>query len=159
MKEQGGMRSVSIPGSDIRIDTEGSWYYRETKMVRQEIIDLFYRNLCQDASGRYFIEIGGQRCRVEVEDTAHIIWALRWGKAGDAEDSALLFLSDGSAEMFDPGTLRIGANHIPYCRIKGGLFEARFSRPAYYELAERLQHDPTDGSYFIRMRDRKYVLC
>ncbi len=152
------MRKASFPASDIRIDTEGSWFYRDTKMVRQEIIDRFYRNLCQDASGMYFIEIGGQRCPVEVEDTAHVIWALRWGKAGDTEDFALLLLSDGSAEILDPATLRIGENHIPYCRIKKGRFEARFSRPAYYELAERLQHDPTDDAYFISLGDRKYTL-
>lgn len=147
-----------FPGSDIRIDSEGIWFYRDTRMTRQDIVDLFYKHLKQDASGKYSIEIGKQRCPVDVEDTAYVVWTLRWAGADAAEDSALLHLSDGSTEKMDPGTLHIEKDHIPYCRIKDGRFKARFSRPAYYELAERLHYDPVKDLYFISLNNRTYAL-
>lgn len=153
-----GMEKGLIPGSDIRIDSEGTWFYRDTRMTRQDIIGLFYKHLKQEDSGRYCIEIGEQRCPVDVEDTAYVIWTLRWAGAGASEDSALLYLSDGSTEKMDPGTLHIEVNHIPYCNVKGGRFKARFSRPAYYELAERLRYDPANDSYFVSLNNRTYPL-
>ena len=148
----------ALSGSDIRIDTEGSWFYKDTKMTRQDIVNLFYKHLERDASGRYFIRIGSQRCAVDVDDTAYVVWALRWAGADAPEDFAMLSLSDGSAEKLDPGTLRVGKDHIPYCGVKNGRFEARFSRPAYYALAERLHHDPANDRYFIALNNRKYPL-
>jgi hypothetical protein len=153
------MINASIPESDIQIDADGAWFYRGTKMIRQEIIALFYQHLRQDGSGCYFIEIGNQRRPVQVEDTAYVVWTLRWTGGGDAaEDCALLLLSDGSIEKLDPETLRIGRNHIPYCRVKNRKFEARFSRPGYYKLAERLHHDSANDAYFISLNGRQYQL-
>ncbi len=145
--------------SDIRIDSEGAWSYCGEEMLRQDIITLFYRHLQQDAEGRYYIDIGKQRYPVDVEDTAYVVWSLRWvAGTEEAEGCACLFLSDGSLEDLDPATLRIGDDHIPYCRIKRGRFDARFSRAAYYILAERLQHDPAGDMFFISFNGRKHYL-
>jgi uncharacterized protein len=152
------MGNDSAPEIDIRIDSEGAWFYRNAKMMRQEIIGLFYEHLRQDACGKYYIEIGQQRCAVDVDDTAYVVWALRWARREAAEDFALLLLSDGSSERLDPGTLRIGENHIPYCRVKNGRFEARFSRPAYYEFTERLHYDLSNDTYFVLLNNQQYPL-
>ena len=128
-------------------------------MSRRDIISLFYRHLRRDASGRCVIEIGRQRCRVEVEDTAYVVWAVRWAGHGDGEeDRASLLLSDGSLEPLDPGTLRIGKDNIPYCRVKNGCFDARFSRSGYYQLAGRVEHDPSRDAYFISLRGQRHYI-
>jgi hypothetical protein len=72
------MMDTLVPESDIRIDAEGVWFYRGAEMTRREIITLFYQNLRQDDSGRYFIEIGPQQYPVDVEDTAYVVWSIDW---------------------------------------------------------------------------------
>jgi len=147
----GRQHAMNPPISDIRIDIEGTWSYRGMEMTRRDIIRLFYRHLKCDESGGYFIEIGRQRCRVDVEDTAYVVWAVRWTdeEAKTAGESAWLLLSDDSLERLDPETLRVGSDGVPHCRVKSGAFTARFSRSGYYQLAERIQYDPERDSYFI----------
>jgi len=138
-----------MPISDIRIDKEGSWSYGGVAMSRQDIVALFYRHLRQDRSGRCFIEIGRQRYPVEVEDTAYVVWAFR---------IPCLLLSDGSVEQLDPGTLRIGRGNIPYCKVKKGRFEARFSRSGYYQLAAHMEYDPLRDAFFISLNGRPHYI-
>ena len=54
-------------------------------------------------------------------------------------------LNDGTREPLDPTTLRVGAEHVLYCRVKGGAHEARFLRPAYYELMRHAEAGPAGG--------------
>jgi hypothetical protein len=145
--------NIWFPESDIRIDAEGVWYYRGAEMTRREIIVLFYDHLRRDESGRYYIEIGAQRYPVDVEDMAYVIREVRWADNGnEAKGRAHLLLSDGSVEELDPDTLKIGADDIPYCSVKGGRFDARFSRSSYYQLAESIQHDPRHDTFSISGR-------
>ncbi len=144
---------------EISIDADGTWSYRGTEMIRRDIVCLFYQHLRRDASGAYFIGMGHQQYPVHVEDAAFVIRGLRWatGPDGSAE-CAYLLLSDDSVEKLDPCTLRIGKNNIPYCKVKLGAFEARFSRSSYQVLAERLQYDPGAGGYAISLNGQRYLL-
>jgi len=38
--------------------------------------------------------------------------------------------------------LRIGAENVLYCRVKGGAHEARWLRPAYYDLMRHAETGP-----------------
>ena len=153
------MMDALVPESDIRIDTEGVWFYQGAEMTRREIITLFYQNLRQDDSGCYFIEIGRQQYPVHVEDTAYVVWSIYWCRDGTGfQECVYILLSDNTLEKLNPETLRIGRDNIPYCRIKNQRYEARFSRASYYKLAERLQHDPANDSYFISLDGRQYCL-
>jgi len=153
------MMADSIAASDIRINAEGLWFYRGTEMIRRDIVRLFYQHLRQDASGGCFIEIGRQRCQVDVEDTAFVVWGLRWVEARDGEaECAHLLLSDDGIEKLDPATLRIGKNNVPYCKIRNGAFEARFSRCSYCALAERVEYDSIRSTYAISLNGQTYGL-
>jgi uncharacterized protein len=143
--------------SDIRIDREGVWFYKGTEMSRRDIIRLFYENLLQDES-EYFIHMGGQHYPVEVEDTAYVVRAVYWIKSGNKLESVRLLLSDGCFEELDPETLTIGKEDVLYCRIKAGRFDARFSRPSYYRLAEIIGFDPFKNSYFIELQGRLHYI-
>ncbi len=128
-------------------------------MIRRDIVRLFYQHLQQDASGACFIAIGHQRYPVHVEDAAFVVWGLRWAQESDGGgECAYILLSDESVEKLDPGTLRIGKNNIPYCRVKNGAFEARFSRSSYQALVERLQYDPSIDRFAIYLDGLPYPL-
>jgi hypothetical protein len=145
--------------SDVRIDREGAWHYRGVEMTRRDIVRLFYRNLRQDASGRYFIKIGNQSYPVEADDTAYVIWALEWSQSGDGvEECVRLLLSDDTSEDLDPGTLQIRKDNILYCRVKDGHFDARFSSSSYYELAEHVQYNSITDSCFILLGGKPYFI-
>jgi uncharacterized protein len=151
--------SINLSSSDIRIDAEGIWFYRGTEMSRHDIIGLFYQHLQQDAEGGYFIEIGQQRYPIDVEDTAYVVWALTWMcRKDETEEHAYLLLSDGSVETLDPATLRIGANHIPYCRVKSRRYEARLSRAAYYKLTKHLEQDASNDTFFLSLNGQRHYL-
>lgn len=143
------------PKSDIRIDAEGSWFYRGAEMIRQDIVQLFYQNLTADEAGQYFIRLGSQIYPVEVEDTPFVVREIAESPEGSA---FLLTISDGSEEPFDPGTFHIGANDVPYCRIRTGLCKARFSKAAYYGLAGRLEQDPGQNLLYLDLNGQKCYL-
>jgi len=145
--------------SDIRIDSDGVWFYRGMEMSRHDIVSLFYRHLMQDRSGGYFIEMRNQRYPIDVEDTAYVVQGFHWqdGRNG-TEECVCMILSDGSIEKLDPGTLRLGKDDIPYCKVRSCRFDARFSRSCYYRLAERIEHDPSKDEYFITLNGHRYYI-
>jgi hypothetical protein len=151
---------TSVPESDIRIDKEGTWHFRGVEMSRCDIVMLFYRHLQRDAAGRYFIRIGQQQCSVDVEDTAYVVWEIRWADGrNESKESIHLLLSDGSTDELDPATLRIGKDNVLYCRIRDGRIEARFSWSSYHRFAERVGHDPLRDAYYILLNSQPYYIA
>ena len=149
MKNRSGLKS------DIRIDAEGSWFYRGEEMTRQDIVQLFYRNLIADGAGQYSIRLGSQTYPVEVEDTPFVVRDI---VASLEETAFLMKISDGSEEKLDPETFHIGENRVPYCTIRSGLFRARLSKTAYYRLAKRLEHDPEQNLFYLDLKGHKFYL-
>jgi uncharacterized protein len=144
---------------DIRIDKEGTWYFRGAEMFRREIVNYFYENLKMDTSGRYLIELPGDRCFVEVEDKAFVVkTVLKYRTTPDDREVILITLSDDSQEILDPVTLRIGRDNVLYCSIKNGAFEARFSRPGYYQLTGHVECDADSDAYFLRLNGQRFYI-
>ena len=138
--------------ADIRIDKEGKWFYRGAEMIRRDIIRYFYEHLKMDKNGQYRIEIPGDSCDIEVEDTAFVI------KSVDVRDGEIvLSLSDDSEEKLDPASLFIGKDNVLYCRVKRGTFPARFNRASYYQLAAYLAHDEKAG-YYLTLGEKRFYL-
>ena len=57
------------------------------------------------------------------------------------KDRIDLVLSDATVEALDPTTLRVGNGDALYTKVKGGAFDAKFSRHAQNELAPALRED------------------
>ena len=68
---------------EIRIDKDGLWYYNGAHMFRKEILSLFFDHLKIDECGKYIIELGPERCYLEVEDTAFVVGAVYKNKIPD----------------------------------------------------------------------------
>lgn len=145
---------------DIYIDKDGIWYFRGTEMERQDIVQYFYRYLRRDEEGDYLIEIGDDRCYVGVEDTPFVIRSVSVGISQSAGRPYVeLSLNDGSSESLDiSAPLRIGDDHVLYCRVKRDEYEARFSRPAYYQFCEHIIYDSRRGEYLLILNQQSYSL-
>ncbi len=139
-----------LPPCEIKIDKEGVWYHKGAEIIRKDIIKFFYEHMDLDEHGRYIISWRGERCVVDVEDTAYFVQRVE-----RIDDRFILFLSDETQEELDPETLYIKGD-VLYCKVKKRKFPARFKRPAYYQIAEYIEEE--DGKFFIRVKGKKYVL-
>lgn len=154
MKEP--LRNESPP---IRIDRNGVWYFQDVEMTRFEIVRYFYDHLQRDANGQYRIEIADDQCLVQVDDVPYVVQGIsEQSPDANGRQGMVISLSDGTREELNPGTLRIGEGNVPYCRIKQGKHEARFTRQAYYQLAKYIEHDAKNDRYFMNLDGSLYDL-
>lgn len=84
--------------------------------------------------GRTILSNGYDWCYFRVEDAAFVVDSIRVLPDGEVE----LRLFDGSEEPLEPGALCEGEGGAVYARVKGGRFEARFSRHAQVQLGDIL---------------------
>ncbi|MFT3766016.1 MAG: hypothetical protein QM820_10940 [Minicystis sp.] len=97
--------------------------------------------------GRPILTNGYDWCYFRVEDAPIIVDALRVDPGG----GVTLRLFDDTEEPLDPDTLAVGDGDAVYARVKGGRFDARFSRHAQTQLADILvEADPPA----VRVGDR-----
>lgn len=136
------------PRYELRIDREGRWFHEGVEIVRDDIRAFFSRNLVCSEDGSYCVRIGDDEALVVVEDAPLVV--LRVG--GTCQRGLTLLLSDGTEELLDARTLLFKFSNIPYCRVRKDI-EARFSRPAYYQLAEFITYDESSDKYFLNMAD------
>ena len=145
--------------ASILIDKEGRWFFQGEEITHRKTYLLYNRHLTRDEAGRTILQIGREICPVEVEDAPFLVKTLECVTAGQGElESVGLILNDDSREPLIPETLRIAANHIPYCRVRAGMFEARFSRGAYQLLVPFIQDDAQEKRFFIAIAGKRYYL-
>jgi hypothetical protein len=144
-----------VQSSAIRVDRDGTWYFEGAEIIRKEILSLFYESLYLDDDG-YYLEINGERARLEVEDTVFLVQGAEL--INDGEEAFVIRLNDGSQERLDLDTFRIAEGNVPYCLVKEGRFPARFLRLPFYQVAQHAQHDEDTGEYYILLNGRKYYL-
>ena len=141
-----------MPPCEIFINKEGRWFHHGAEIVRKDIIRLFYANMQRNSRGRYVLHWDGNICSVEVEDTAFVV------RRVDKEQNAFcLYLSDDSVESLIPETLSVGRENVLYCTVKNGRFPARFTRAAYYQLAEHIEEEE-GGGFFLRAGKTKHAI-
>jgi hypothetical protein len=147
------MKDHDLPPCLIFIDKEGRWFHKGAEMIHRETIRLFYEHMTLDLQERYIIEWRGDRCTVDVEDTAFVVWRVTFQEE-DQNSRFILHLSDDTQEPLLPGTLCVLEDHVLYCRVKEGRFPARFHRPAYYQLAQYVIEE--NGAFFLPLQGQKH---
>ena len=135
----------------LRVDRSGDWFDGDVQITHPGILANLRSTLRRDADG-YFIETR-VRIPIEVEDTPFVVARLE--RRGDGLHAVL---NDGSEEAVDPATLRIGPDDVPYCRVRGGAFEARFTRAAAFQLLGLAEYDERTGRGTLRLGRREVVL-
>jgi uncharacterized protein len=151
------MTNHDLPPCLIFIDKEGRWFHQGAEMIHREFIHLFYEHLEIDSLGRYIIQLGRERCYLEVEDTPFVVQRAVFKEPEQTASSRfILFLSDDTQENLLADTLFVGRENVLYCRVKGGRFPARFSRPAYYQLADHIQEE--GGQYVLPLAGKRFMI-
>jgi hypothetical protein len=123
--------------SGIRLDCEGRFWHRGALIEHPGVAEAFHRWLGQDDRGRWVLRTDRDWCVVEVEDAPVVVRSV---ELAPGDGPVTLHLSDGTNEALVAASLEQSADHVLYCRIGRG-WSARFSRGAYYQLAERLEQD------------------
>lgn len=115
----------------IRLTANGTFLSDGEEITHARTVEAFHRFLDRDDEG-YFIRIGRDFKRIEVEDTARFVSDIAWsGLEGNAVVE--LTLLDGTRERLDPETLAYRPERLT-CRVRGGKEEAKFLRKPYLEL-------------------------
>jgi len=142
----------------MKIDKEGRWFYQGEEITHRKTYLLYCRSLTRDESGKIILRVGREECPVEVEDAPFVVTTIEFVSGGPEEESAWITLNDETREKLVPETLRIGPDHIPYCRVRGGRFDARFSRSAYQLLVPHIRLDEKENRFFLPLNGEKYPL-
>jgi len=142
------------------VDKEGAWFHKGAPIIHRELLVLFYQCISLDEEGHYIIRFKDQVCRLDVEDTPFVILRTDFVPAGrdGGSERFVLHLVDQSREDLVPESLFIGPGHVLYCKVKGGQFTARFSRPSYYQIAKHIQEEPESGRYFLGVGHEKHYI-
>ena len=148
-----------IPSLPIRIDKEGVWYYKGARMFRKDILKLFFDNLKKDELGRPLIELEGDKCLIEVEDTPFVVKTVsKHCRKDQGNEFIEILLSNFNLEKLDPSTLRVGKDNVLYCNIKDGKLNARFSRSGYYQIAELIEYDEERDAFYMHLNGKNYYI-
>jgi len=132
--------------SGLSLDEEGRFLHRGEPITHARTLEVLYRSLERAADGRYLVRVGRESAYVALADAPYAVRGVLAEQGGAAPR---LLLSDGSSEPLDPATLRIGADGVLRCTVKGG-HDARFTRAAQVVLGLSLEEEPPgSGNYFL----------
>ena len=146
----------ALPPGTFRIDREGVWRHEGQEVTHPGVLQNLYANLRVEA-GTHYLQVGPTRVPVEVEDAPFVV--TRVEIQADAPGTLRLHLSDGGEESVDPAGLWLGPRGAPYCLVRGGTFRARFSVPAWLQLAERLEEEPGGDRAALVLGSRRILLA
>jgi hypothetical protein len=135
--------------SGLRLDREGRWWHEGQQVTHRGLARALHRWLDRLDDGRFVVRLDQQRVAyVEVEDAPYTVRTITVSGQGDGAPRVRVHLSDESEEELGYDTLEVSrADNALYCRVKGGQ-PARFSRSAYYLLAELIE--PEQGGFVLR---------
>jgi hypothetical protein len=147
---------MSGPFQDLEkivLNRDGVFLSNGEPITHEGTVEAFHRFLRKDSQG-YFIEIGRDSKRIEVEDTARFVREISWF-GNDHHERIELTLMDGAQESLNVTTLSFRPERLT-CRVKGATEEAKFLRKPYLEFLMRTEQE--DGKLWIRLGGRRYVI-
>ena len=128
---------------DIRIATDGQWFYRGSIIQRQRMVNLFSTLLRLDCDAQFYLITPSVKYRIKVEDAPFVAVELKQQGAGMNQqlyfrtnvDTVVLADAQHPIEViFDPDS----GEPSPYVVVRENL-KAKITRPVFYELTELLQ--------------------
>jgi hypothetical protein len=117
-----------------QVDRDGRVFHDGAEIVDPAVLRFFLRAMTRTGTGGGLVLCQGERNWFEAVDTPFVVQRLRL----TVEDTVLRavelqFVGD-YREPLDPRTLE-AERDLLFCRVRGGLFRARFGRVALQQLA------------------------
>jgi hypothetical protein len=124
----------------IRLDRDGVFWHDGERVTHPGLARAFAAWIDVDPeSGRYILKNSINWAFITVDDAPIFV------RTFEPSDDTIV-LSDGRRERLDRSTLRLDAEDVPYCDVRGGAMPARFMRPAAFALIEQLESEGTLGA-------------
>lgn len=133
----------AIESHTIRFGRDGRWYSDDEEIVNDRIARLFSKSITRGDDGDWWLVVGDERAKIVVDDTPFVVVRVD----GSPSAGFGIGLNDGSAEPLPASTLRVSADDVLYCDVKGGAFAARFLRAAQAELLSHAVE--ADGGFVL----------
>jgi hypothetical protein len=129
------------------VDRDGRIFHDGTEIVDPAVLRFFLRAMTRTDDGRCLVLCQGERNWFAAPDTPFVVQRLRLSLEGTALQSVELCFQGDYREPLDPATLETERDLI-FCRIRGGVFRARFGRVAVQQIAPFLV-DFGEGSALV----------
>lgn len=138
--------------SGLKVDRQGRWWHDDELVEHPNIIEAFNQGLRVMEDGRYQLHFGNDWCFVQVEGCAFTAVAVDEGAGGRLS----IRLSDRTAEWLDLPSLSLDEEGVLTVKVKEGRAQARFSREAQFQLAERMEEK--DGTWVLTSGGQQFPL-
>ncbi len=137
---------------------KGDWKYEGGDVEHKGVQRFLSHQLQRTAEGEYWVVNGPQRVFVKLEGAPFQITAL-----DEQEQQLHALLDDGTSEVLRFETLYIDDEEYLYTKVKYGKAGdsseqghlARLSRQAVYILAEYLETDEGNGTFFVHWQEKR----
>ncbi len=146
---------------DIRIASDGTWFYLGTPIGRMPLVRLFSTVLRKDADGRTYLVTPVEKVGIRVVDAPFV--AVEMDASGSGESQVVTFRTNVG------DVVEVGPEHPlrfvdedetgglkPYVLVRGRL-EALVARPVMYELVGHGEEIEVDGRTMFAVRSRGQV--
>lgn len=144
----------------IQIDEDGDWFHNGNRIFRPEILETLYAKLDQTPTGEFILADFKGSCLLDVADTPFVVSRVDLDRDESGMERIIIRLKNISrSEVLDPDTLSTGRGNILYCRVFDGRFSARFSRPAYYQLAEFVRENDIGQGFYIELNGNRHPIA
>src|SRR5262245_5124436 len=135
---------------DMRIASDGTWYYLNSPIGRKPLVQLFASVLRCEEDLRYYLVTPVEKCGIRVDDAPFV--AVAMAVRGQGRDQLITFTTnlDDEAPVDEAHPLRFAAEPEtqglkPYVLVRGRL-EALVARPIFYDLVALGGIERRDGA-------------
>ncbi|PYN98406.1 MAG: hypothetical protein DMD91_15290 [Candidatus Rokuibacteriota bacterium] len=122
------------------VEPDGRILHDGTEIVDPATLRLFLRAMQRTSDGRWLVVCQGEHNWFEATDTPFVIQRLRFQTEQTRVRAVELCLAGELHEPLDPASLESEAGLL-FCKIRGGVFRARFGRVAMQQLSPFLTDD------------------
>ena len=131
---------------DMRIASDGTWFYMGTPIGRKEMVRLFSSILRHDEDGKYYLVTPIEKIGIQVDDAPLVAVGVDREGSGDGQVLTFRTQVDDIVVAGPDNPIRVETNDEtgeprPYIQVRDRL-EALINRPVFYELVEMAVPDP-----------------
>lgn len=139
---------------DMRIATDGTWYYQGSPIARQKLVNLFSTVVRRDEDGQYWLITPAEMARITVEDAPFL--AVELASTND-NGVRMLKLRTNVDKWFiidADHPIRVDVDAVsgeprPYIKLAADGTEARITRNVFYELVEMSEQTDINGRQML----------